>query len=241
MLAPCRAWQGHCWDMPYPFCGLKSSDCWWFAPFSERCGVSNTVRLWKVTTHPETNVAPENRWLEDDRLLQGWLLLVAGRVIVLGGHFGVINRAPYIELIFRVPRSRVGWLFRWMVVSEVWMHRWTKKVAENRGFGLMIGRFLWFEDANSYGKLEAWKCQKSRTDLLSWVCSPSDLSGSVVHPAVSKAYPSNRCSQSSVFPHRGRRNFSESISVIVFHQGALILHVSLIIKPWCIHNIIYYI
>ena len=57
-----------------------------------------------------------------------------GGGLILGGK---LNRAPHIELIFRVPRS-VGMTFSLNGFSEVWMHRWTKKVQKTG--------VVWFDD-----------------------------------------------------------------------------------------------
>ena len=51
---------------------------------SQGGGVPTVGGNWKAYTLPQTNIAPENGWLEEDCILFGWLpgrceLLVSGR------------------------------------------------------------------------------------------------------------------------------------------------------------------
>ena len=58
-------------------------------PCSKRaCGLSNTL--------PETNIAPENGWLEYDRFLLGWPIF-RGEVLVIFRE-GIPNQGFLLEL-----------------------------------------------------------------------------------------------------------------------------------------------
>ena len=62
---------------------LDSSKCVGFSPSNEIGLVSHRIHGTGIFTLPETNMAPENGWLEYDRFLLGWPIF-RGELLVLG-------------------------------------------------------------------------------------------------------------------------------------------------------------
>ena len=72
-------------------------------PYAKKGVCPSRGKHWNIFTLPETNIAPENQWLEDENLIRGFLfsgaMLVSGRVFI-----SVLNGN---KLIFKIHLHQI--------------------------------------------------------------------------------------------------------------------------------------